>query len=97
MLLQKVAGVRRHLEAFHEFTRDRADNLVCDWVDASKDKDGPGTGRCGKDVKDEFQLAKHVATVHLRLLQVQCEGCGEWFSRRDSLERHKNEGRCSLG
>ncbi|KAH9910214.1 uncharacterized protein B0H18DRAFT_1071729 [Fomitopsis serialis] len=65
--------------------------LVCDWVDEGKNKDGSPTDRCGKDVKD------HVATVHLQLFQVQCEGCGDWFSRRDSLERHKNEGRCSLG
>lgn len=94
-LLQKVTGVKRHLEAFHQLPRDRADNLVCDWAVA--DKDGRGTDRCGKDVKDVIQLAKHVATVHLQLLKVRCEDCGELFSRRDSLDRHKKEGRCSLG
>ncbi|KAH9835378.1 uncharacterized protein C8Q71DRAFT_765616 [Rhodofomes roseus] len=86
----KISVIQKHLKEHHEptsgFTKDRCGNVICEWKDAA--------GPCAKAVGDGLQLAKHVATVHLKLFQIKCGGCGQMFSRKDSLDRHLLMGRC---
>lgn len=96
MLQRKVYAVQRHLEEHHGLIAQLSGSAVgcsfrCDWNDA-----GSGS-RCSKEVCSIFQLAKHISTVHLKLFQVFCGGCGIHFSRQDSLDRHLAGGRCKPG
>ncbi|KAH9930125.1 uncharacterized protein B0H18DRAFT_162266 [Fomitopsis serialis] len=90
-----TSGVQRHLEAHHRLMKDDAGKLICQWTRTRTAEEGASI--CQKHVKDMFQLARHVASVHLGALRVQCEGCKGWFVRSDSLRRHKTEDRCSQG
>ncbi|KAH9932212.1 uncharacterized protein B0H18DRAFT_50802 [Fomitopsis serialis] len=95
VLLKKTAGVEKHLLECHWATsalstmKDRYGKFICQWDD--------GHGRCGKDVSDRRQMAKHIATVHYQLFKTWCGGCEKEFSRIDSLRRHEREGRCLRG
>lgn len=90
MLKQKGTNTLEHIREVHVPHRalqwTTHNEILCPWDDEN--------GHCTKELKNEKQLGKHVATVHFRLYEAQCENCKCWFLRPDSLKRHLNEGRC---
>ena len=94
MLTGKVSAIQKHLLEYHpaQMRQDSIGGVLsrCLWEDEA--------GRpCLKDVHGVPQLAKHIATVHLKILEVMCSECGCTFSRKDSLNRHKAGRRCVSG
>ncbi|KAH9932196.1 uncharacterized protein B0H18DRAFT_1115890 [Fomitopsis serialis] len=90
-LLRKTSGVESHLLEYHRHGPTPVlvtdcGKFACQWDDEN--------GHCSRKVRTLKQLAKHIATVHLRLFNIRCEGCDEVFSRPDALKRHKEKGRC---
>ena len=91
MLTGKASAIQKHLVDCHsaQLGQYGVGGVLsrCLWED--------GSGHpCLKDVYGVSQLAKHIATVHLKLLEVTCNECGGTFSRKDSLNRHRAGGRC---
>lgn len=91
---KKVADVQLHLKEFHApfagSATDTNGRVACQWYSNNHNP-------CTTTLGSPYQLAKHIATVHLKLFKIQCDRCGEDFVRKDSLHRHKVEGRCSRG
>ncbi|KAH9829082.1 uncharacterized protein C8Q71DRAFT_791632 [Rhodofomes roseus] len=83
-LSRGVPGVRQHLWKYHQrhFVRDRHGKYLCQW------RTGPGREVCAMAISDLDNLARHMASVHLRLTTQKCPRCGSQFSRTDALLRH---------
>ena len=78
-----VPGVRQHLWQFHRnnLLRDAHGKYVCQWLTS--------TGHtCAMAISDLDNLARHMASVHLKLTVQKCPTCGSQFSRADALLRH---------
>ncbi|CCL99665.1 uncharacterized protein FIBRA_01686 [Fibroporia radiculosa] len=78
-----ASSVRRHFEEHHAADyrannedRDARQQLVCRW------------GQCKRKVK-RGSFMKHIRTVHLRMTEVVCKGCGRVLVRQDALARHQ--------
>ncbi|EPS94239.1 hypothetical protein FOMPIDRAFT_1134756, partial [Fomitopsis schrenkii] len=78
-----VPGVRQHLWQYHQshLVRDAHGKYVCQWLTS--------TGHaCAMTISDLDNLARHMASVHLKLTAQKCPTCGSHFSRTDALLRH---------
>ena len=78
-----VPGVRQHLWQYHRnhLARDIQGKYVCQWLTSTSHV-------CGMAIADLDNLARHMASVHLKLTAQKCPTCGSQFSRTDALLRH---------
>lgn len=77
-----VPGIRQHLWQYHRthFLFDSHGKYVCRWHS--------GTMACHMGISDLDNLARHIASVHLKLTVQRCSRCNSQFSRQDALLRH---------
>ncbi|KAF9816055.1 hypothetical protein IEO21_04230 [Rhodonia placenta] len=82
------AGIARHLRNYHFPVGQWHNRLrgTCQWRYA-------GTVPCDREM---FQgnFGKHIATVHLRVLETPCPRCRQMFVRPDAVLRHLVSGHC---
>lgn len=81
------AGINRHLTdthfpagAWHDRTRE-----ACQW---QVNKPDNSVQPCNTEMYMR-NFGKHIATVHLRIMQKICSECGAKLSRGDALRRHR--------
>ncbi|KAI0733027.1 hypothetical protein C8Q72DRAFT_894875, partial [Fomitopsis betulina] len=81
-MLRGVPGIRQHLWQYHRahLLFDNHGKYVCRWR--------AGTTACCMGISDLDNLARHIASVHLKLTVQQCSRCKSRFSRMDALLRH---------
>jgi len=82
-LSRGVPGVRQHLWQHHRnhFAHDRHGKNICQWRTGTREV-------CAMAISDLDNLARHMASVHLKLTTQKCPRCGSQFSRMDALLRH---------
>ena len=74
-----TAGVRKHFLDYHRADpMEPGERIRCRW-------DG-----CPQRPLKKAYLARHIATKHLRIEEVECgiSGCKKVFSRKDARKRH---------
>ncbi|KZT64297.1 hypothetical protein DAEQUDRAFT_41481 [Daedalea quercina L-15889] len=82
-LSRGVPGVRQHLWLHHRnhCLRDQQGKYRCQWQTRTREF-------CSKAISDFDNLARHIASVHLKLTTQKCQKCGGEFARTDALLRH---------
>ncbi|OSX60059.1 hypothetical protein POSPLADRAFT_1149540 [Postia placenta MAD-698-R-SB12] len=74
-----AAGINKHLKTYHFANWHPRDRATCQWQ--------TDDGTCASEMYCG-NLGKHVAAVHLLVMQRECPYCGEVFARSDALSRH---------
>ncbi|GBE89093.1 hypothetical protein SCP_1500960 [Sparassis crispa] len=77
------AGIKKHLRQFHSVADSKS--VCCLWC--------TGSTVCKHNMQ-LVSLVRHIAEMHLRTSEVQCQDCGHLYVRADVLRKHRKGNSC---